>query len=67
VQRTSPLKTGDLVRVHIPHDLGAEELKFDVFPGIVLEDASHATCYVKVFYDNRSYYVHSGQIEKIDE
>jgi len=66
-QRTEQLQKGDLVKVHIPHDLGAEEMKFAVFAGIVLEDAPHVACYVKVFYDNRSYYVHSGQLEKVNE
>ncbi len=65
--KTSPLEKGDLVKVYIPHDLGAEELKFDIFPGIVMEDAPFAACYVKVFYDNRTYHVHSGQLEKVDE
>ena len=65
-QRTSPLQKGDLVKVHIPRDLGAEELVFDVYAGIVVEDAPFTACYVKVFYDNGTYYVHAAHLEKID-
>ncbi len=61
------MQKGDLVKVHVPRDLGAEKLVFDVYAGIVMESAPYTACYVKVFYDNATYHVHSGQLEKVDE
>ena len=59
------LSKGDLVYVYIPDDLDDPETKFTTYVGIVLQDSEGIACFIHVFYDNQSYYVHWQQVEKV--
>lgn len=59
------LKVGDLVKVNIPVDFEDPDTTFTTYPGIVLKDSDGIACFVHVFYDNQSYYVHWQQVEKL--
>ena len=60
-------KRGDLVKVSIPVDFEDPDTKFTPYVGIVLQDSEGIGCFVHVFYDNQSYFVHWQQVEKLNE
>jgi hypothetical protein len=56
------LRKGDLVMVMPCYG----ENEFAKYPGIVLKDSDGIACFVHVFYNEHSAFIHWQQIEKID-